>query len=163
MELLVVIGIIAILAAAAVPTFVSWRQNMEFRESARILNAALREARSFSISENRQYQVVIDPANRRFRFGRGNATANSVFESVPTPGLRVAATAIGASWTFLPPQITIVSDAAITQITFSPNGAAAFDVVSAQAMIRIQDEVGTDRYRVTVQQTGRILTTKPTL
>jgi type II secretion system protein H len=158
MELLVVVGVIAIMAAMAIPTFVSWRQSIEYRQAARELGAALRDARTHAISDNRQYVVQLDAANRAFQFRRGDAATNSaIWENITRPGPQ-AASDPDPIWIFLPTRITVVSDAGVTEVRFSPNGTATFNVAANQAVIRIQDDAAppADRFGVIVTPTGRI-------
>lgn len=63
LELMVVVAIIAIFAAIAVPTFSSWSPRLKFRTSADELHKVLMLARMTAISSNRDVIVTFDQAN----------------------------------------------------------------------------------------------------
>jgi type IV fimbrial biogenesis protein FimU len=62
-ELMVVVAIIAVFAAIAVPSFSSWSPRLKFRTSADELHKVLMLARMTAISSNRDVVVTFDQAN----------------------------------------------------------------------------------------------------
>ncbi|ORJ52824.1 hypothetical protein B5V00_16630 [Geothermobacter hydrogeniphilus] len=120
-ELIVVMAIMAIVAAIAAPSFMQWRQNAVYREASLNLLGALRKARNFSISNNREYRVEVQLSNRRFRLLEGNLASNS---SSFTP----------SSWYDFPPSITLRKNAnclgtADLTFSFNPNGTSTSDYI----------------------------------
>ena len=66
LELMVVVAIIAIFAAIAVPTFSSWSPRLKFRTSADEMHKVLMLARMTAISSNRDVVITFDQANGDF-------------------------------------------------------------------------------------------------
>ncbi len=60
-EVMVVVAVMAILIAVALPPFVNWRNSLGYRQTARGMTAILREARSRAITRNLQQMVVFKP------------------------------------------------------------------------------------------------------
>jgi prepilin-type N-terminal cleavage/methylation domain-containing protein len=85
LELLTVILIISTVFAIAIPSYVTWRQSVEFRTTARAIAAILRDARSRAILSNLQHRVEFEtgvaPAppgpTGRYRMTQGDRAANS--------------------------------------------------------------------------------------
>jgi type IV fimbrial biogenesis protein FimT len=63
---MVVIGIIAILAAVAVPNIIGWRTKQRFLAAANEVHDAIKVARAAAIKENRTVVIQFEPANRRY-------------------------------------------------------------------------------------------------
>lgn len=63
MELMVTIGIIAILAAIAVPNAVTWRNNSQFNAAVREVKSAIEGARMAAIRSNLQSNVTFNNTN----------------------------------------------------------------------------------------------------
>lgn len=66
LEMMIIIVIIGILAAIAVPTFSRIMPKLEVRAQARNTLSYMRLARSRAIAEGAQYGVYIDATNRRY-------------------------------------------------------------------------------------------------
>ncbi|MEE9553381.1 MAG: GspH/FimT family protein [candidate division Zixibacteria bacterium] len=66
MEMMIIIVIIGILAAIAVPSFSSIMPKLEVRAQARATLNYIRQARSRAISEGTQYGVHVDAANGQY-------------------------------------------------------------------------------------------------
>jgi len=62
-ELIIVIGMVAILASVAVPSFISWRTNMYLKAAARDLYSSIQEARLIAIKKNIETAIVFDTTN----------------------------------------------------------------------------------------------------
>jgi prepilin-type N-terminal cleavage/methylation domain-containing protein len=144
-ELMVVIVMIAIMAGMAVPSFVQWRQNLLYRETARDVVSILREARARAISNNRQHRVEFDIDGNQYRLTRGNSSSNSS-----------SWTAI-RGWVMLPSGVSMMRDdgcgnATDVNILFNPNGTSGVN-----GRICIRDATPATRYQVTITATtGRI-------
>jgi general secretion pathway protein H len=67
MELLVVLAIMALIAAFAIPSMGDGPSNAELRGGARELAAGLRFARSEAVAKRQQTFVALDLAGRRFK------------------------------------------------------------------------------------------------
>jgi len=57
-ELLVVIGLMALLLTLALPTYRDWMKNARYREGAQTIVRVLRDARNRAISEHTQFRVI---------------------------------------------------------------------------------------------------------
>lgn len=146
-ELFVVIFLIGILAAMALPRFLEWRRNLEYQDAARGIFTVLRNARSSAISMNRQYRLELDVPNQRYRFSQGDRSANSTaWTPIYTP-----------AWTAMPNEVNMATAGALTGIQFNPNGTARFEPPALiTGTITILDVYGTPRMAINVVQTGRI-------
>lgn len=69
MELLVVLGVIGLVLALAVPSFSRVLPALELRTDARNVAGALREARALAIGRNRETTLTIDVEQRSLRLG----------------------------------------------------------------------------------------------
>ena len=136
-ELLVVMAIIAILTAIALPMYSHWRDNLEFRQAARDVVSTLREAKNRAISTNREHRVEFEPANRRYIMKRGNRENNSSTWDAVSP-----------EWTVLPAGVNMSAN--VPALHFDPNGTSSLGTVC------ILDSSLAVRCRVKVARTGRI-------
>jgi type II secretion system protein H len=136
-ELLIVLAIVGVLSAMAVPMLSQWWHDLEYRAAARRVVSIMREARSRAIATNREHRVEYEPANRRYRMMQGNRPIESkewsevVYDWEPlSPGVQLAAS--------------------VDAIHINTNGTAN------GGTIMIQDATSTTRYKVVVASTGRI-------
>ena len=65
-EVIMVLAIIGILAAIAIPNFLSWLPNMRLKAAARDLYSSMQKARAEAIKTNRSHAIVFDTANNRY-------------------------------------------------------------------------------------------------
>lgn len=77
LEMLLVLGLIALISAIAAPSIVQWRHNAVYKSAAQDLFAALQKARGLAIANNREYRVAVDIDNDRYLTQEGNRGANS--------------------------------------------------------------------------------------
>jgi prepilin-type N-terminal cleavage/methylation domain-containing protein len=160
-EMIIVVSLMAILLAISIPSFVGWRENLKYRETAREVASMLREAKSRAITNNQEQQVQFSPNPPGVSTQYGMRAGTRAYMSVSDwPGASGV-----TNWTILDSQVKIVS--ATTTVTapqptnppgsiqFTPNGAA-----SAVGTVSIQDTSGVTRFKVNVVQTGRISVTQ---
>jgi len=156
-ELLFVVVIMGILMVIAIPSFVGWRQNLKYRETAREVASLLREAKSRAITNNLEQQVQFDVVNQRYGLRPGTRAYMSLSDWTGVSAV--------THWTTLNSQVKIASDTKTVldhtvdtnpagSLQFTPNGAA-----TADGTISIQDLSGVTRFKVNVIQTGRISVT----
>lgn len=143
MELLILIAIAGILLAIATPSFMQWRQNLQYKEAADGLVSALRTARDSAISLNRQNRVEFEPVSARYRITQGERAYNST-----------SWTTVKQDWIAAPAGILLKTGAGCTgtanvAIQFSPNGTATADTIC------ICDN-SSAKYQVAVANSGRI-------
>jgi type II secretion system protein H len=161
-EVLMVMIIMGIMLAIALPSFMGWRENLKYRETAREVASMLREAKSRAITNNQEQQVQFDPnqPNVSTRYGMRASTRAYMCLSDWTSVSAVT------NWTILDPQVKIVAATKTVadplldtnppgSLQFTPNGAA-----SAVGTVSIQDISGVTRFNVNVTQTGRISVTQ---
>ena len=147
-EVLIVVSIMGIIAVMAIPSFVQWQQNLNYRKAAMSALSVLRQARNLAITTNKEQQVAFDPAAHSFGIQQGNRANNADF------------TGAAVNWQTTIPSTVITSP--ITTIQFAPNGTASFGGASyTTATVQIQDTSGAARYLVVVTQVGRISVTSP--
>jgi prepilin-type N-terminal cleavage/methylation domain-containing protein len=107
LELILVMTIMGIMFAMALPPYLSWRKNLEYKTTARAVVAALREARSRAITDNQPHQVIIDSANRQYKL------------------------ADYTMWTSLAPEVSLSTGASST-IQYNPNGTSNGGTINVQ-------------------------------
>lgn len=66
LEMLVVVGILAVFSAFAIVSYGSFRQGLWIKNSAKELEALLNNARTRAINQNSYFQVVFDFSSRQF-------------------------------------------------------------------------------------------------
>ncbi|MBI2459803.1 MAG: hypothetical protein HYV53_04660, partial [Parcubacteria group bacterium] len=66
MDLLVAIGIIALLATIAIPYLKKYQPNLKLNAAARDLTTDLRYAQQLTITEQKVHQVVFDLVNNKY-------------------------------------------------------------------------------------------------
>ena len=152
LELITVLMLAATIAAVAIPSFVTWRQSVAFRTTAREISNILRDARSRTIVNNLQHRVEFQliPIGR-YRMTAGDRAANS--DTWNIPGSATLATATNPAWTPIPSSAKLVLTD--NNISFNPNGTA--NLAAASSSIFILESAGTaTRFTVRVDNTGRI-------
>lgn len=68
MELVIVVVVIGLMSALAVPSFLNYTSKLQAKTTARDMVSTLRLARSKAISERAQYGVFFDVGNRQYTF-----------------------------------------------------------------------------------------------
>jgi prepilin-type N-terminal cleavage/methylation domain-containing protein len=117
-ELMVVIALIAILSAIAVPNYVAWLPKYRLSTSARDVLSDLEYARALAIKENASVVVEFDTANNSFRIWVDNGAATNAdnwAQDGDEPAMRSRRTATGIS-------LTGVDFSGENQIRFTGNG-----------------------------------------
>jgi prepilin-type N-terminal cleavage/methylation domain-containing protein len=137
-EMVVVLAIIMVLAAIALPQYMQWRQNTAYRETARQVMSELRQARSQAIATDAAQCVQFDKVNQQYGF---NTTCAAI-----------------SNWTKidLGSQAT-VSPIPASTIQFTPTGIAS----SGTSTIFVLDLTGNKRFYIQVNPTGRIFVQGP--
>lgn len=158
LELIVVLVIISVLSAIAIPAYVQWRRSLTYRDATRQVVSFLRTAKSEAISSNRQRRADFDTVNGRFGLRIGDRANDTDW----------AATAAPALWTTLDRQVTLTgptpntnsvdaADNTIHVVAFNPNGTASFsDDPTGITELIIRDDTGNARFSVQVTPSGRI-------
>jgi len=65
-ELVVVIAIIGIMAAIAIPNFLNWLPNMRLKAAARDLYSNMQKARMMAVKTNKNTAIIFDTANNKY-------------------------------------------------------------------------------------------------
>lgn len=144
-EVIIVIALMAIFSAFALPPFIEWQRNQRYKEAAIEIASMLKTAKSRAITLNQQHGVQLIPAERAFQIGRFQnnqwtySTRGVLEDSKLTLNLNeTAASAV-------PPTPNVL---------FNSNG-----TTFGNYSIRIMDAT-VRKYSVTVERTGRINTSK---
>ena len=167
-ELIVVIGIMGIVLAIAVPTFIEWREGLQFRQAGRDVSALIRTARARAISTNRQQRVEIDIVNRTYTARRGERAVNSPWGVAAEPVQQLPPARVGVASIGRTPANNANT---YNLIVCNPNGTFQFDgnplpagVENRGVVITLFDlrananaNQNSQRYRVELTQTGRIM------
>jgi prepilin-type N-terminal cleavage/methylation domain-containing protein len=151
-EVIVVLVMVAVLAAIATPSFMTWRESVAFRATAREISNLLREAKSRTVARNLQHRVeFVTAPTGMYRMTQGDRAASSSAWYVP--GTTTVATSASPAWTAAPPKVSlVVSD---NNISFNPNGTANLSGTSASISL-LASSGTTTRFTVTVMNTGKI-------
>lgn len=136
-ELMVVMFIAAVLSTMAIPSFVQWRHDLEFRKTTRVLVSILREAKSRAIRTNLEHRVEYAATNKQYRMTQGNRSNNSTSWNT-----------VVYDWIDLPAGVHI--DANVNTIQMNTNGTAN------GGTIRVQNDALKTVHEIRVARTGRI-------
>lgn len=150
-ELMVVLGMLAIALTIGVPNFIQWRKSLELRDAASVVSAVLMEARTKAVVERRNYTVAFDEnadtyTTTKWLAGAADETGGTVTGRV------------GPAWR----SVDIYDDDTDSScptfsdlnVVFRPNSTA--DTLGNEAVF-LRDTNVTQRYRVKVLGvTGRI-------
>ncbi len=137
-ELLMTIGIIAIISMFAIPSFAQWLGNVECRNTARHIRLLLLEARCNAVTNYSEYRVEFDSTNQKYRMTRGDQSIGSQkWETVYH------------DWFVIPQGVHIITN--VNNIHMNPNGTANAGTISIQ-----DDQTRTTQYEVRMARTGRI-------
>lgn len=142
-EILFVVLLVGILLAMALPPFLSWRENLNYRQVARGISGALSTVRSQAISTNRQQRLEINAPTRSYRILAGDRP----YGSTSYTSTRVLSPKFPAGVA-----LDLEGEATLT-VDYSPNG------TSNRGTINVTDG-SSIRYRILVEPTGRIKTEK---
>jgi prepilin-type N-terminal cleavage/methylation domain-containing protein len=141
-ELIIVLVLIGVLSALALPSYIQWRQSLVARETARDIVNILRLAKSVAINTNREQEVQFNAVSKQYGKRQGNQAYNSTSWSTMTT----------ADWTNIKPEATFTPS---VNIQFYPNGTSTFSIAPS-ASITVQDNAGTRIFIVSVSNTGNI-------
>ncbi len=144
-EVILGIGLMAILSAMALPSFIGWRRNLYFKQAASDIANSLKTAKSKAITLNQQYGVQFVPADRSYQFGKYSTNQWVYFGNKGYLSNQVVMNLNGTASANTPPT---------PNIWFDTNG-ASFNNYS----IRIKDAT-TVKYTVSVERSGRIRNTR---
>ncbi len=143
-EMIIVLAIISVLSAMALPSYLQWRRSIEARETARDFVNILRKAKSEALRSNLEQEVGFNSALRQYGGKRqGNQAYNSTAWSA------------AANWTNIKPEVTSTPT---ISIRFHPNGTSTNSSVFSSATLTVKDTAGTRQFVVSVSNTGIIST-----
>ncbi len=137
-EVLVVLLILSVLAAIAVPSLHELIRSAESRKAAREVASVLRMGRARAIATNYEHRVEFDDKNKRYRLTQGNRTNNSCTWDT-----------IVQDWTRLE-GVSLDMDANISSIQFNTNG------TSNHGTITIKENESNRLFKIIISRTGRI-------
>lgn len=67
-EVLIVIGVIGILSAIAIPNYISWLPNYRLKGAARDLYSTMQKARMVAVKSNKDTAIIFDVTNGKYDF-----------------------------------------------------------------------------------------------
>ena len=117
-ELVTVCGILGVVALFAIPNFVHWRKESQYRQAARGLFRLMRVARDRAINRNLEQRIEIETARARYRLTEGDrASGSTAFDTVVV------------EWVELPGSVALKKNLACdsdadSSLEFNPNGTA---------------------------------------
>ena len=155
-ELLIVIAIIVVLAATALPQFMQWQNGLRYREASNELVAVLRSARSTAVKTNRQVDLEISGNTYRVRNGNRSTSSNEWSDSAWT----TLTTGVGLS---TPNNRIIANPNGTIFFTSATDSTPVFSSLSTIITVSIQNISVTpavSRYNIVLSQAGRIIVTR---
>lgn len=78
MELLVILGIIALISTIAIPYLRKYQPNLKLNAAARDLTTDLRYAQQLTITEQKVYQVIFDIVNNQYQIKKIDTETTTV-------------------------------------------------------------------------------------
>jgi prepilin-type N-terminal cleavage/methylation domain-containing protein len=144
-EIVIVLTIIGILSAMALPPYLQWRKNIEARETTKDFVNILRKAKSEALRSNLQQEVQFNVALRRYGSRQGNQAYNTTWAGVGPV----------TNWVTIKPEVSFTPS---INIQFNPNGTSTNSSVFSSATLTVQDTAGIRRFVITVANTGTIST-----
>lgn len=88
-ELLVVISIIALLAASAIPYLKKYQPNLKLNAAARDLTTDLRYAQQLTITEQKVHQVIFDLIDNKYQIQKTGAATTTVKSVILETGITI--------------------------------------------------------------------------
>ncbi len=140
-ELIIVLVIIGVLTAIALPSYLQWRQSLEARETASDFVHILRKAKSDAINTNREQEVQFNAVSQQYGKRQGSQAFNATFPAMTA-----------ADWTSIKREVSFTPS---VNIQFYPNGTSTYSVASS-ASITVQNSAGTRTFVVSVSNSGFI-------
>lgn len=166
-ELLIVIAIIGVIAAIAIPNIISWIPTIRVNSAARDLVSEMQLARMKAVSERNDYVITFDTANNQYKiyddndndFSTAGAEASELLKTVNLPsGIQFGYIAgKNPSNDDITGSVQFGATSSPIRETFIPNGTA--NLMGSVYLIPTEDIAGSRRDRqraITVIQTGRI-------
>jgi len=146
LEMMIIVVIIGIMAGLAVPSFMSWIPKMKLKNDARQNLNLLRQARSKSVSDNSQYGIYFDIANKQIHFFEDNNNPELTCYEPGSDSLVIPPVNLESNVSF--GECLFNGDA----VVFYPNGSA-----STSGSITVQDTTSDNFFTISVlASTGRV-------
>ncbi len=139
MELMVMVAVIGIVTAVAVPSLLSYLRGQQLAGAQRRVASILNEARQLAISQNTTYRVDMEAGNNRIRFVRTSTNVAWVGVGTDPQG-----------YFNLAPETPLASSSTAA-ITFNNLGSA-----SAAATVTVRDSTTSSTANVCVSAAGRV-------
>lgn len=149
MEMLVVIAIIIILSALALPSYLEFRRNIVYRDVTRDIVSFMRNAKNQAIVTNREQRLEFDGALRRYGLRSGDRVNSTNWLSVPVTQVWIPYKSE------INMNVSAAIDGPISFIVFNPNGTVD-PGPAVDSTVTIVDTNGTERFRVRITPSGRI-------
>jgi len=162
-ELLIVVAIIAVTAAIAIPNIISWIPTMRVNSAARDLVSEMQLARMKAVSERNNYVITFDTSTNQYSIYDDNdsnfSTSNVLVKTVNLPsGIQFGYIAgKNPSNDDITGSVQFGATSSPIRETFIPNGTA--NLMGSVYLIPTEDIAGSRRDRqraITVILTGRI-------
>jgi len=156
-ELMVVLVIALILVAIAVPPYVQWRNNLQYRLTARAITAMLRDAQSRAIANNQQYRVeFLPPSYTQYRMTQRNLSIGAATWNMAQDWVNIASQATVTIQNLNVPLTENCTPNNNSCIDFYPNGTVSLNNPGTPVDILITDNTGATHFVVEVSGSGRI-------
>jgi prepilin-type N-terminal cleavage/methylation domain-containing protein len=142
-EIVIVLTIIGVLSAMALPPYLQWRRDLEARETAKDFINILRRAKSEALRSNLEQEVQFNSALRRYGSRQGNQAYNTIWGGVGPI----------TNWVTIKPDVSFIPS---INIQFNPNGTSTNSSIFTSATLTVRNIAGTRQFVITVANTGTI-------
>lgn len=122
-ELMVTVGIMAIILATALPVYNQWRQSTALSSAADTLKSHIMQARVEAVSENRQVSVTFTPSSYTVDSGTGGNPQQYLLSDY-SKGLALSSTFASNTLTFASNGVSSISSLKNTVTITNSNGAS---------------------------------------
>ena len=158
MEALIVVALIGIVLAIAIPLLATMLRNWRVQTAASQFAVQLRFARNAAVKQKYKYRIVINEANEAYRVEKETDYGSGTYELVPGVSGQTKEIA-GDDYVTLPEGVTIDDSSTDGPIVFNYRGAN-----DGQTTYDIKiDTVTNVRYTITVTPSGGITTSRSEL
>ncbi len=144
-ELMIVIAIIGITAAVAIPSYLSYRPRMNLKSLSRALIGHTQYARIQTVRDNSSWSIDFDTAGGKYEVKKPGGTVHRTVLLSDYKGISYGSNSGGAPGTTAAPPVTFDGDA----VEFNPNGSAD------NGTVYFKNDDG-DSFALVVASTGRV-------
>lgn len=143
-ELMVTLGVLAVMVAIAIPSVMAWMPSVYLKDAAVDLKGAVIRARSLAINEGLEHRVVFDVGNQTYFVDKGNLTSGSTVWTTVVGPFELGS---GISYSFTTPTMEVAGSN--PSMRFNVRGGVVTNTDRLDVQVTNDNA---DTYRVSVQR-----------